>query len=172
VAEMSGDFSFKKTTDELTPVGRVIGLFVDSEEIILSPDLNIDQTGHHSGETLQNVLITGKQIKQTIKPQHYGPTGEMAVSGDKKTVAVISWYMPAKALAHEHGVLPSSSPELLIFERGVDVRKESTTPIHGLSLKSTGWMENLRPRVSFDGTVIAIAQDNGITVFARKADKK
>jgi WD40 repeat protein len=170
VAEMTGGFSFKKPTDESTPVGRVIGLFVDSEELILSPDLNIDQTGHHSGETLQNVLVTG-QIKQTIKPQHYGPTGEMAVSGDKKTVAVISWFIPTRALAHEHGVLPSSSPELLIFDRGVNIQKESTTAIHGLSLKSTGWMENLRPRLSFDGTVIAIAQDNGITVFAKKAGK-
>jgi hypothetical protein len=170
VAEITGDFAFKKVTDQSKPLGRVMGLFLDTQELLLTSDERVDQSGHLSGESLEIVTITGKQV-QKLKPQHYASTGEMAISRDRKTTVAISWYAPARALAQEHAVLPASSPELLVFERGTSIRMDSSLPIHGLGLKASGWLENRRPRLSFDGSVIAIAQDNGITILTRKGAK-
>jgi hypothetical protein len=171
MAEIAGDFSFRKVKNESSPIGRVIGLFLDSQELILSPDQNVDQSGNHSGDMLQRVKIASKQTEETIKPHHYGPTGELAISGDLKTFVAVSWYLPASVTSDGHGVLPDSSPEILVFDHGAKTRLEITRTIRSLGLKSTGWMENRRPRLSFDGNVIAIAQDNGITVLTRKSAK-
>ena len=170
IAELTGDFSFKKVTDQSKPLGRVMGLFLDTQELLLTSDERIDQSGHLSGENLEIVTITGKEA-QKIKPRHYASTGEMAISRDSKTIVAISWYTPARALAQEHAVLPASSPELLVFERGTSVHMDTSLPIHGLGLKASGWLENRRPRLSLDGAVIALAQDNGITIFVRKGAK-
>ncbi len=52
VTELTAGYSFKDA-DQSKPLGRVIGLFVGSQELLLAPDENVDQTGHHSGESLQ-----------------------------------------------------------------------------------------------------------------------
>lgn len=168
VAELTGGFSFIKDADQSNPLGRVLGFFVNSQELLLTPDENIDQTGNHSGDSLQLVSITGKQVQvqQTIKPPHYGPTGEIAVSADHKSAVVISWYVPAPALAHE-GALPASSPELLLLERAAGFQVDAALSIHGFGLKVSGWLENRRPRLSSEGSVIAIAQDSGVTVLTK-----
>jgi hypothetical protein len=167
VAELTGGFAFKEA-DPSKPLGRVLGFFMGDEELILSPDENIDHTGHHSGDTLQVVSIAGKQVRieQNIKPRQYGPQGELAVSANNRTVLTLSWYVPARFLAHE-GALPASSPELLVFERGASIKLNAALPVHGLGLKASGWLENRRPRVSSNGSVIAIAQDNGVTVLTK-----
>lgn len=167
VAELAGGFSFKDA-DPAKPVGRVRGVFVGNQELLLAPDENVDQTGHHSGESLQLVSVTGGQgqVQQTIKPRHYGSQGELAVSADGKTALAVSWYVPARLLAHE-GALPASSPELLVLELGTNVQVGTELPIHGLGLIASGWMENRRPRVSADGSVIAVAQDSGVCVLTK-----
>jgi hypothetical protein len=119
-----------------------------------------------SGDSLQLVNLTGKQIQQSIKPRHYGPTGELAVSADMKTALAVSWYVPAHSLAHE-GPLPTSTPELLVLRLGANLHLDAALPIHGYGLKASGWLENRRPRISSDGSIIAVAQDSGVTVLAR-----
>jgi hypothetical protein len=164
VAELTGGYSFKDA-DQSKPLGRVVGLFVGAQELLLTPDENVDQTGHHSGDSLKLVSVTGK-VEQSIKPRHYGSTGELAASADQQMAVALSWYVPAKALAHE-GPLPASSPELLVLGTGASLHVEATLPIHPFGLKVSGWLENRRPSVSSDGSVIAVAQDSGVTVLAR-----
>lgn len=167
VAELTGGFAFKEG-DPLKPLGRVLGVFVGNEELLLTPDENVDQSGHHAGDSLQLVGIAGKQpqIRQSIKPRHYAPQGDLAVSANGRIAASVSWYVPARLLARE-GALPASSPELLVFERSTSLKLDATLPIHGLGLRVSGWLENRRPRVSSDGSVLAIAQDSGVTVLTR-----
>jgi hypothetical protein len=171
VAELNGDFSFKKVVDESKPLGRVMGVFLDSQNVLLTSDERIDKSGHESGDSLQIVGLTGKQV-QNIKPKHYASTGEIAVSRDQKTIVAIIWYLPAHVLAHEHAVLPNSSPELMIFDRGSNLNLDAKLPIHNMGLKSSGWLENRRPRVSFNGSVIAIAQNSGITILEKAASSR
>lgn len=167
VAELNGGFSFKDA-DPSKPIGRVMGIFVGNQKLLLTPDENVDRTGRHSGDGLQLVSLTGKQVQveQSMKLRHYGSQGELAASADGKTALAVSWYVPARLLAHE-GALPPSSPELLELELGTFVQIGTGLPIHGLGLKASGWMENRRPRVSSDGSVIALAQDSGVTVLTR-----
>ena len=164
VTELTGGYSFKDA-DQSKPLGRVIGLFMGSQELLLAPDENVDSTGHHSGESLQLVSVTGK-VEQSIKPRHFGSTGELAASADQKTALALSWYVPARALAHE-GALPASTPEVLVLGRGASLHLDSSLPIEGLGLRGGGWLENRRPRLSSDGSVIAVAQRSGVTVFSR-----
>ena len=164
VTEFTGGYSFKDA-DQSKPLGRVIGLFMGSQELLLAPDENVDQTGHHSGESLQLVSMTGK-VEQSIKPRHFGSTGELAASADQKTALALSWYVPARALAHE-GALPASTPEVLVLGRGASLHLDSAIPIEGLGLRGGGWLENRRPRLSSDGSVIAVAQRSGVTVLSR-----
>ena len=164
VTELTGTYSFKDA-DQSKPLGRVIGLFSGTQELLLTPDENVDQTGHHSGDSLQLVSVAGK-VEQIIKARHYGSTGELAVSANQKTALALSWYLPARALAHD-GPLPASSPEILVLGRSASLHMDSSVPIHGLGLRGSGWLENRRPRISSDGSVIAIAQDSGVTLLTR-----
>jgi hypothetical protein len=164
VAELTGGYSFKDA-DQSKPLGRVIGRFLGAQELLLTQDENVDQTGHHSGDSLQLVSVTGK-VEQSIKPRHYGSTGELATSADQKTAVVLSWFVPARALAHE-GPLPASSPEILVLGTGANLHVDAAFPIHPFGLKISGWLENRRPRISSDGSVIAIAQDSGVTVLTK-----
>jgi hypothetical protein len=162
VAELTGGYSFK---DQSKALGRVIGVFWGTQELLLTPDENVDQTGHHSGDSLQLVNVTGK-VEQSMKPRHYGPTGELAASADQKTALALSWYEPARALAHE-GALPASMPEVLSLGRDTSLHVDSSTSIQGLGLRGSGWLENRRPRISSDGSVMALAQRSGVTVLSR-----
>ena len=164
VTEVTGGYSFKDA-DQSNPLGRVIGLFIGSQELLLAPDENVDPTGHHSGESLQLVSMAGK-VEQTIKPRHFGSTGELAASADQKTALALSWYVPARAMAHE-GALPASTPEVIVFGRGASLHLDSAIPIEGLGLRGGGWLENRRPRLSSDGSVIAVAQRSGATILTR-----
>jgi len=164
VTEFTGGYSFKDA-DQSKALGRVIGLFMGSQDLLLAPDENVDQTGHHSGESLQLVSMAGK-VEQSIKPRNFGSTGELAASADLKTALALSWYVPARALAHD-GALPASTPEVLVLGRGPSLHLESAIPIEGLGLRGSGWIQNRRPQLSSDGSVIALAQRSGVTVLSR-----
>jgi hypothetical protein len=164
VAELTAGFSFRKNVDQAKPLGRVKGQFVGKQEILLTPDENTDRTGHPSGDGLQlvNIKENEVEVRQTVKPQNYGPKGTIANSADHRTVLVISWYVSAWDLRHEWA-LPASSPDVLVFGRSAKgLSLETTFPIHG-----PGLLADWSPRVSSDGSVIAIAQDGGITVLAK-----
>jgi hypothetical protein len=170
LADFDGGFSFRKVSDTSKPLGRVRGLFVGDKEILLVPDENVDASGHPSGNSLQLVGITSKQIQETIKPQNFESAGEMVISGDQKTILVISWYIPAGIFRNQERVLPnSSSPELLVFEKGVAWRTVGSFSIPKSGLGLSGWLEGRRPRLSSDGSVIAIAQNGGITILTKSS---
>ncbi len=143
VAELTGGYSFKDA-DQSKALGRVVGLFLGGQELLLTPDENVDQTGHHSGDSLQLVSVAGK-VEQSVKPHHYGSTGELAASADQKTVVALSWYVPARLLAHPEGALPASSPEVLVFGRATSLNMDASVPIQGLELRdSDGWRTGVR----------------------------
>lgn len=167
-AEFTGGYAFKGA-DDAELLGRVIGLFIGPQELLLTPDEHIDRTGHQSGDTLELVNIPDN-VEQSIKPRHYGSTGELAASADGKTAVALSWYVPARFLAHE-GPLPASAPEVLVLNRGASLRVNSAIRMERLGLQNGGWLENRRPRLSSDGSVIAIAQRNGVTVLSRNAGR-
>ena len=162
VAETTGGYAFNGM-DQSKPVGRVIGVFVSAQDLLLTPDEHMDQTGHESGDSLQLVSVAGKP-GQTIKFRHYGATGELASSANQKAALALSWYEPAAVFTHE-GPLPASSPQLLVLWTGASAHVDAAIPIHPYGLKMSGLLENRRPRISSDGSVIAIAQDSGITVM-------
>lgn len=166
VTEFTGGYSFKKA-DQSKPLGRVIGLFMSSQELLLAPDQNIDPTGHQSGENLQLVSMAGK-VEQNIKPRYFGSTGELAASADQKTALAVSWYVPARALTHEWAV-PASTPEILFLGRGAGLHLDSAIPIEAGGLRGDGWLEFRRSRLSSDGSMIAVAQGIGVTVFSRNS---
>lgn len=170
VAELTGGFSFKGQIDQPKPLGRVMGLFVGSQELLLTSDGNIDPTGHESGGSMELVSLQGGrvQVQESIKLRRFASTGEMSISADHRTVVAISWYVPSRILAHEHERIPASySPEMLVLDKGADVKMDSAFSINGFGLRVGGWLENIRPRLSSDGSVIAIAQDAGVTVLTR-----
>jgi hypothetical protein len=168
VAETTGGFSFKHADPSKT-TGRVMGLFVGPRELLLTPDQNFDKSGSSSGDGLQLVKLTGDQIEveETIRPPHYRATGEMATSADHKTIVALSWYVPDRLLVHE-GVMPNVLPEMLVLRRSASLHVDAARPIDGYGLRMSGRMENRRPRISSDGSVIAIAQDTGVTVLMLK----
>lgn len=166
VSELTAGYSFRGNVSS-EPIGRVIGVFVNPRELLLSPDENVDQTGHHSGETLELATFDGT-VEQRFEPRRYGPTGELAVSADQKTALALSWYIPPRAMARE-GRLPESVPEMLVLNQSQNLRLESSVPIQGSGLRGGWWLENRRPRIASDGSLIALAQANGITVFVRNS---
>jgi len=174
VAELTGGFSFRKNADQSKPLGRVKGQFVGNQEILLSPDENIDRTGHHSGDNLQLLNINGNQVEvlQTIRPQDYGPEGGIFSSADHRTVFVASEYVSAWNLRHEWA-LPVTAPEFLIYGRHTKgMYLEATSPAHPLGKMASGWEAIWRLNASSDGSVIAVAQDGGITVMTKNVGSK
>jgi hypothetical protein len=144
-----------------------VGLFVGDQELLLTPDENIDRSSHHSGDTLELTVLNGQPGKvKNIPLKNYGPMGELAVSQNGKMAVALSWYVPAHILAHEETPLPaSSSPQAVILGMGVSPQVVEMLPIEAAWLPVGGWMESRRPKVSADGSLIAIAQRGGIAVF-------
>jgi hypothetical protein len=168
VAELIGDFAFKGKADPAKPLGRVIGSFIGTQEMLLTPDEHFDQTGHSSGYSLQLLRVPDGRIEQILTPQQYGPTGLMTISADQETALVASWFFPPEVLAQPHAPLPASTPKLLTLKRDAALRIESVLPMEGAGLTTGGgWLEKFRARISSDGSVIAIPQNFGITVLAR-----
>jgi len=167
IAEMDGGFSFRNAENLSKPIGRIIGIFVGNNDILLSPDGNTDSTGHRSGERLELVNLSNPVTRQDVRPSDFGPSGEMAISGDQKTLLAVSWRVPARVARHEHWPLPaSSSPKVFILGRNHDFHVETMLSVHPIGL-ATGGPDTQRPRISSDGQLIAMAQNGGIAVLAR-----
>lgn len=159
VADLNDGFSFKKNADQPKPLGRVIGRFVSNQEILLSPDGNIDETGHSSGDSIKLVSVTASQAEQKVAPQHFAPHGDVAVSADGKTILVGSFYIEPRFLAKRHGVLPQGEGKLFVLGLEPTLHVNSVVPIDSSHEYS---------RVSLDGSVIAARHyRRGITVLMK-----
>jgi hypothetical protein len=161
-------YSFKTQEPGGKPIGRVIGKFVSEDQILLTPDEKRDFSGHQAGDNLQLLSIPSGHLLQKISPKNYGPTGEIAVSANRQVVLVVSWHVPPRTIKRESALPASLEPELLLFKNDGNILLDAAVPIHGFGLKASGWMENRRPHVSADGSVIAIAQDDGVTILKRQ----
>jgi hypothetical protein len=165
LAVLDGGFKFEKP-EAGQVLGRVVGRFLSAEEVLLSPDSGFDRSGHHSGDSLRIVHIPDGRVVQELKPKHFGPTGEVAVSEGGGEILATSWYLEPSFLTHPHEPVPAGSvPELLVFSAKGDFHLEGTIQSAGGGLRVGG--SALRFRVASDGSVVAIAEHFGITLFGR-----
>jgi hypothetical protein len=103
---------------------------------------------------------------QELKPDEFGPTGEITVSRDGQEVVTASWFLKPNFYTHPHKPMPAgSAPELLVFSEKRQFRLNAIIKSSGQGSRVGGSL--LRFRVASDGSVIAVAEDFGITVFGR-----
>lgn len=163
IAVLDGGFKFERP-EANESIGRVVGTFLSDQEIVLSPDSNFDRSGHHSGDNLRVVHIPDGKLVQDLRPKEFGPTGEVAVSDGGKEIVVASWYLKSHFLTHPHEPMPvKSAPELLIFSKEREFHVTGVIKSIGGGLRIGG--SALPFRIASDGSVIAIAENHGITVF-------
>lgn len=169
VATLSGGFGFEKPEANAVPIGRVIATFVTQNRILLTPDASSDRSGHYAGDSLKILKLPGSNTLQIIKPENYGPTGRMAVSADQNTIVVVSQYIPPRYQTHD-GRLPSvSAPQLMVFSKKDKFVLSALIKLPALpALRIQPALHLSSIRLSADGSLIAIAEKYGITVYAPK----
>lgn len=166
VATLNGGYGFPKTTGYTDAIGEVIGKFVSEDQILLSPNESWDRTGHYAGKSLKVVHIPDGKTVREFTPVNYGPTGEVIVSANRQKFATVSMYIsPANAIGRV--TLPGAGAELFEFALR-ETSPELVAKISANGLQANAGGEMLRPSVSSDGSVIAIAQNEGVTVLAKK----
>jgi hypothetical protein len=169
VASLADGFGFDGSGPSV--VGRVCGIFVGTRELLLTADGTVDRAGHHSSDTIELVSIVGQEahVKENLEPPRYGSQGALAVSATGETAVAVSWYLPPAVLAQTESPVPASSPELLVFQRHQSFRLDAvlTLPMRGGGLRTMGWPQSWLPRLSADGSVIAIAQYDAIELFSK-----
>lgn len=163
LAALDGGFKFEKQEAGRT-MGRVVGRFLSNDEILLSPDSNFDRSGHHSGNSLRIVHIPDGKIVQELKPDRFGPTGEITTSAAGGEIVAASWYLKPSFFTHSHERLPAgSAPEFFVFAYKQEFYLEAIIKSSGGGTRVGGSVI----RVASDGSVIAVAENHGITVFKR-----
>ena len=169
ISALDGGFGFQKTSNSGQILGRVRGIFLSDDAVLLSADEHVDRTGHRAGSSIAVVSISNGKVRKILKPKSYSPTGDLAISQDGNVVLVGSWDLPAKAFRQEERPLPASSTPMAFLISGepqLSFRGAFVIQASGLNLG--GWLDTRRTRFSSDGSVIAIAQDDGITLFSPK----
>jgi hypothetical protein len=162
VADVDDTFSFSKSEKGSRPLGRVLGRFLDEQEIVVMPDQHLDHTGHHSGDSIKVFSVSSHTPQQSLKPEHFSPTGRLEVSDDGRTVLVNSFYMSPKVLANPHGPRSGGDGELFVIGPNPKLHVASTIPMDSLAQDV---------RVSSDGSVIAIRHYNRDITILKKNPK-
>jgi len=154
---------------ERVQTGRVIGKFLSDYEILLSPDEHIDSTGHKSGDALRILRVSDGQLVREIRPDNFGPLGDVITSASHDCFALLSWYISPGIAKRDLEPPEGSRPELLVFP---DPRKNRSYTISNLSIDALVTNQyfgtTYSPRISNGGSVVAVAQDGGVTVFRRE----
>lgn len=169
VAELDGGFSYLGTPPPPGAFGRVLGLFTRNNRILLSPGSFHDKTGHLSGDSIEVFDLLGRKAihERSLRPDRFAPLGDWGISADGHVVAATSWYIPPQYLIHGEGPWPPPTmPKILIINPRSSSNPVAEIPVETRGLASSGWMEDVRPRLSADGSTLAIAQKNGIDVFS------
>ena len=78
---------------ERVETGRVIGKLLSDDEILLSPDEHIDSTGHKSGEALRIMRVSNGQLVREIRPDNFGPLGDVVTSASHDCFAILNWFI-------------------------------------------------------------------------------
>jgi len=164
---LNSGFKFKKPWAPGVS-GRVIAKFLSNDEILLSPDEHIDSTGHHSGDALKIMLITDGQIIREIKPEHFGPAREIAVSANRGCFAIMNWYISPGAAKRD--AAPTEPPSLIIYPDPtkalsyvISLSQVGVTGGLEINQELEGWL----PRIANNGSTVAIAGDRDVIVFQR-----
>jgi hypothetical protein len=143
--------------------GSVTARFLDNDEIVVSPDNMVDDTGHHSGASLEIIRISDGKVIRCITPMNFGPTGELAVSPDRRYFATVSAYADPKVILSD-GRLPNPhKPEVLIGEKDHQVPLAVVPNPEGFGLLGN----ELMPSLSSGASVLAVAQDGKVGVYRR-----
>jgi hypothetical protein len=160
IAHLDDGFSFSKSEKQSKPLGRVLGRFLDEQEIVVIPDQHLDHTGHHSGDSLKLFSLSSHAPQESLKPDHFSPTGSLAVSDDGKSILINSFYIPPEVLANPDGRRNGGDGKLFVIVSAPKLRVASTVPIDSLAQEV---------RVSSDGSVIALRHYNrDITILMKK----
>lgn len=159
VADLDDGFSFRKAAGQSKPLGRVLGRFLNEQEIVVMPDQHLDHTGHHSGDSVKVLSLSGHGDPQSLSPDHFSPTGSLAVSDDGRSIVVSSFYIPPKVLAKPHGPRNGGDGKLFVIGPDPKLHVVSTVPIDSLAHQV---------RLSADGSVIALRHYNrDITILTK-----
>jgi hypothetical protein len=164
---LNSGFKFKKPWAP-GPAGRVIGKFLSDDEILLSPDEHVDSTGHRSGDAFRIVRVSDGQLVREIRPQGFGPAGEIAVSADRHCFAALNWYISPGAAKRD--AAPSEPPSLIIFPdpaKALSYTVPLTQPGNNSGLDTNEWLDSWRPRIANNAAAVAIVRDRGVIVFQR-----
>jgi hypothetical protein len=144
--------------------GRSVGNFMTDRELIVSPDNTRDTRGDEMSGKLKIVNWRSGAVEHEIATKGLSPTGEIAVAQNGKSFVVVSWFLDAYVAHHDVPLPPRSSPAAFIFsDQGQVVAIGEHLDAKGLSVN--GAIEVLRPRLSAEGSRLAIAQDGGVKVF-------
>ena len=148
----------------------VMAKFLDDENVVLTPSNVTDESGRDVASYLSIVRFKDSHPVQEIQPRDYGPVGEVVVSANQNTFVAVSRYLAKKYREHPHLGIPSETkPELLIFGKGQAFQLDTRMPLPSLlGFRWSGTFDRSGVRISGDGSVISIAEEYGVTVFARK----
>jgi hypothetical protein len=169
VSTLSGGFGAQASEGNVQPQGRIFATFLSDDKVLLTPDASVDQSGHNAGASLNVVEIPGGNSVQAIRPEHYGPTGRIAVSADQNTIVAISQYIPAKYQTRDVRLPAVSTPQMMVFSRKDEFVLSASVNLHALpALRIQPPLDVSTMHLSANGSVIAIAEKYGVSVYARK----
>jgi hypothetical protein len=164
---LNSGFKFKKPWAP-GPAGRVRAKLLDNDEILLGPDEHIDSTGHHSGDALKIVRVSDGQLVREIRPEHFGPTGEIAVSASRRCFALVNWYINPGAAKRD--AAPTEPPSLTIYPDPTKGLSYAISPLQvGVTagLEINPGLEDWQVRIANDASRVAFAGDRDVIVFQR-----
>lgn len=148
----------------------VMAKFLGDENVVLTPNNGADESGRDVASYLNIVRFKDSHPMQEIQPRDYGPVGEVVVSANQNTFVAVSRYLATKYREHTHWRIPSETkPELLVFGKGQGFQLDTRMPLPSLlGFRWSGTFDRSGVRISKDGSVISVAAEYGVTVFARK----
>jgi hypothetical protein len=164
---LNSGFKFKKPWAPGV-AGRVIAKFLGNDEILLSPDAHFDSTGHHSGDTLKILRVSDGRLIREIRPEHFGPVGEIAVSASRDCFAVVSWHISPGAAKRD--AAPTEPPSLIIFPdpaKALSSMIALSQPDNSTGLEINPGLEDWQLRIADNASTVAIAGDRDVIVFQR-----
>ncbi len=144
--------------------GSVAARFLDNAHIVVSPDATVDRSGNPSGRSIEVINVIRDRATRKIVPKNFGPTGELTVSPDLSHFAVFSHYVSGWARLSDGMWFDFHKPELLVFTA------DGTEPQFVIpNLTASGavaFQKNMvLPKLSNDGSIVAVAQGGVIEVF-------
>ena len=159
VADLDDGFSFSKSEKNPKPLGRVLGRFLGEQEIVVVPDQHLDDKGHHSGDSIKVLSLSGHSSQKTFRPDRFSPTGRLQISDDGNSILVNSFYISPAVLANPHGPRNGGDGELFVISPNPSLHLASSIPIDSLTQDV---------RVSSDGSIIAIRHYNRDITILKK----